>query len=160
MSLVQCMITRRRSINRHVNVVSSTMISPSIIRPLPLHMNMNMDQSQNVLCSSPSANHTVDTTNTQVHQGQVQVQGQHQTPDNNNNKIGSCKECLFTGVGVCTGLSIYFMKLASEVHIPTNNNKDTAKIHTTIKEAMRQKRFLIGCSAVSAVTGAYRLYLG
>ncbi len=67
------------------------------------------------------------------------------------------------------GRSFYVccMKLASEVHMPTNTNinntsyyhqKETAKM--VIKEVMRQKRFLLGYSVVSAVTGAYGLYLG
>ena len=65
---------------------------------------------------------------------------------------GSCIACLMTGVATCTGLSLYFMKLASE--LPDEGPKKV------MKEAKSQKRFLMGCSAVWAGAGVYRLYLG
>ena len=68
---------------------------------------------------------------------------------------GSCKECLYTGVGTCTGLSLYFMYLASEVHVPTSEG-----VKEVMKQAARQKQFLLGGSAVWTAAGVYRLYLG
>ena len=66
---------------------------------------------------------------------------------------GSCKECLYTGVVTCTGLSLYFLKLASEVP----DADLTAKL---VKQNLQQKRFLLGGSMVSAICGVYRIYLG
>jgi len=65
---------------------------------------------------------------------------------------GSCKECLYTGVATCSGVSLYFMKLASEV--PEQGTKEV------LRQATKQKRFLLGGSAVWAAAGAYRMYLG
>jgi hypothetical protein len=54
-----------------------------------------------------------------------------------------CKSCMYTGVSVCLGLSLYFVKLATdETTLPKN------------------RRFLWMCSASSVVAGAYRWYLG
>lgn len=64
----------------------------------------------------------------------------------------SCKECLYTGVATCTGLSLYFIKLASE--LPSEGSKEI------MKQAVRQKRFLLGGSAIWAAAGVYRFYLG
>ena len=66
---------------------------------------------------------------------------------------GSCKECLYTGVVTCTGLSLYFLKLASEVP----DADLTAKL---VKQNLQQKRFLLGGSMVWAICGVYRIYLG
>ena len=63
-----------------------------------------------------------------------------------------CKECLYTGVATCTGVSLYFMKLASEVP-----EKGTQEV---IRQATKQKRFLLGGSALWAAAGVYRMYLG
>lgn len=54
-----------------------------------------------------------------------------------------CEACMYTGVGVCLGLSLYFMNLATE--------------ETTLP---KNRRFLWICSASSIVAGAYRFYLG
>ena len=55
----------------------------------------------------------------------------------------SCAACLYTGVATCTGLSLYFAKLATE--------------ESTLKS---NRRFLWICSTGSLVAGAYRWYLG
>ena len=65
---------------------------------------------------------------------------------------GSCRECLITGVLTSSGLSLYFLKLASEL-------PDIAAKETT-KQARRHKYFLYGGSACWAAAGMYRLYLG
>lgn len=54
-----------------------------------------------------------------------------------------CKVCMYTGVAVCTGLSLYFIKLATD--------------DSTLK---KNRRFLYVCSAGSMVAGIYRWYLG
>ena len=54
-----------------------------------------------------------------------------------------CYSCMYTGVGVCTGLAIYFANLATDETIIAKNRK-----------------FLWVCSAGSIVAGAYRFYLG
>jgi hypothetical protein len=54
-----------------------------------------------------------------------------------------CSVCMYTGVAVCTGLSLYFVKLATD--------------DTTLS---KNRRFLWVCSAGWAVTGFYRWYLG
>lgn len=54
-----------------------------------------------------------------------------------------CRVCMYTGVAVCTGLSVYFGNLAID---PTTLPKN--------------QRFLWICSASSLVAGAYRFYLG
>jgi len=54
-----------------------------------------------------------------------------------------CQACLYTGVSVCLGLSLYFLKLATE--------------ETTLP---KNRQFLYMCSAGSIVAGAYRCYLG
>jgi hypothetical protein len=54
-----------------------------------------------------------------------------------------CQACMYTGVAVCAGLSVYFVKLATdETTLPKN------------------RRFLFACSAGSVVAGVYRWYLG
>jgi hypothetical protein len=54
-----------------------------------------------------------------------------------------CKACMYTGVAVCTGLSLYFVKLATE--------------ETTLP---KNRRFLWVCSASSIAAGVYRWYIG
>ena len=54
-----------------------------------------------------------------------------------------CAVCMYTGVATCTGLSLYFIKIATE--------------ETTLP---KNRRFLYLCSAGWAVAGAYRWYLG
>jgi hypothetical protein len=65
---------------------------------------------------------------------------------------GSCRECLITGVLTCTGLSAYFLKLASE--LPALGTR------AATKQMKTNKYFLLGGSAVWASAGVYRLYLG
>ena len=54
-----------------------------------------------------------------------------------------CQACLYTGVSVCMGLSVYFANLAID--------------ETTLA---KNRRFLWMCSAGSVAAGAYRWYLG
>jgi hypothetical protein len=54
-----------------------------------------------------------------------------------------CQTCMYTGMAVCSGLSLYFAKLAIDnATLPKN------------------RRFLWACSAGSLLTGTYRWYLG
>jgi hypothetical protein len=50
---------------------------------------------------------------------------------------------MYTGMGVCTGLSFYFLKLATD--------------ETTLS---KNRRFLYVCSGGWAIAGVYRWYLG
>jgi hypothetical protein len=54
-----------------------------------------------------------------------------------------CQACLYTGVTVCMGLSVYFANLAID--------------DTTLA---KNRRFLWMCSVGSVAAGAYRWYLG
>jgi hypothetical protein len=54
-----------------------------------------------------------------------------------------CQACMYTGVVVCTGLSLYFVKLATD--------------ETTLR---KNRKFLFACSGGSMVAGFYRWYLG
>jgi hypothetical protein len=54
-----------------------------------------------------------------------------------------CKTCVYTGMAVCTALSLYFARLAID--------------DTTLS---KNRRFLWACSAGSLVAGGYRWYLG
>jgi hypothetical protein len=54
-----------------------------------------------------------------------------------------CKTCMYTGMAVCTALSLYFARLAID--------------DTTLA---KNRRFLWVCSAGSLVSGGYRWYLG
>jgi len=54
-----------------------------------------------------------------------------------------CSACMYTGMATCTGLSLYFAKLATD--------------DTTLR---KNRRFLWCCSGASLVAGAYRWYLG
>ena len=60
-----------------------------------------------------------------------------------------CDMCFYTGIGTCTGLTLYFLKAAI----------DLPKAPLT-KELRSQKRFMLAMSSVSAIAGAYRWYLG
>ena len=75
------------------------------------------------------------------HSQNLQTQEQQRSahaPDNE-----QCAVCMYTGMATCTGLSLYFLKIASE--------------ETTLP---KNRRFLYLCSAGWAVTGVYRWYLG
>jgi hypothetical protein len=54
-----------------------------------------------------------------------------------------CKTCMYTGMAVCTALSLYFARLAID--------------DTTLA---KNRRFLWACSAGSLVAGGYRWHLG
>lgn len=61
-----------------------------------------------------------------------------------------CSVCMYTGIAVCSGLSLYFVKLATE-----------GSSITMPKQQLQQHRgFLWMCSAGWAVAGVYRWYLG
>lgn len=64
----------------------------------------------------------------------------------------SCRTCLYTGVATCTGISLYFASLYSE--LPSDGPR------AAVKDVVKQKRFLLGGSAIWAAAGMYRLYLG
>ena len=54
-----------------------------------------------------------------------------------------CKACMYTGMAACAGLTLYFVKLATdETTLPKN------------------RRFLWACSAGSVIAGFYRWHLG
>lgn len=55
-----------------------------------------------------------------------------------------CSVCMYTGMAVCTGLSLYFVKLATDETVTLAKNR----------------RFLWVSSAGWAVAGVYRWYLG
>mmetsp|Transcript_9771 Transcript_9771/g.14657 ORF Transcript_9771/g.14657 Transcript_9771/m.14657 type:complete len:139 (-) Transcript_9771:70-486(-) len=138
MSLMQCMITRRAS----VTAITATSIRAAY-------------EKKNVHCSSQSASdvnadtHAINTsagTNTNVHQN---LSSRVTKSEREYKK--QCKECMYTGVATCTGLSLYFVKLASEI--------PEASVKTAVKQ-VHHKNFLLGGGAIWAVAGAYRFYLG
>lgn len=54
-----------------------------------------------------------------------------------------CKACMYTGMAACAGLTLYFVKLATdETTLPKN------------------RRFLWACSAGSVLAGFYRWHIG
>ena len=63
-----------------------------------------------------------------------------------------CKTCMFTGMATCAGLSLYFLKLWSE--LPDSGTKQT------MRQVSKQRNFLLGGSAAWAIAGIYRGYLG
>lgn len=83
--------------------------------------------------SSPSFNHEINSANPS--QDQIEeLRSQLEEP---------CRACMYTGVTVCTGLSVYFANLAIDpTTLPKNRN------------------FLWVCSASALVAGGYRFYLG
>lgn len=116
-------------------------------------------EKDNVLCSSPNStvsdvNAGANVTNTSASHGT-----NTKTYKNLSSRVTKsekeykkqCKECMYTGVATCTGLSLYFMKLASEI--------PEASVKTVVKQ-VHHKNFLLGGSAIWAVAGAYRFYLG
>ncbi len=60
---------------------------------------------------------------------------------------------MWTGVATCAGLSAFFLKQAY-FDLPENG---TAEV---MKQAQRQRRFLVVLAGASGVAGAYRFYLG
>jgi len=63
----------------------------------------------------------------------------------------SCRSCLYTGVATCTGLSLYFLKLSTE--LPESGAKEV------MRQVSRQRNFLIAGSVAWAIAGIYRVYL-
>mmetsp|Transcript_5891 Transcript_5891/g.7646 ORF Transcript_5891/g.7646 Transcript_5891/m.7646 type:complete len:85 (+) Transcript_5891:55-309(+) len=64
-----------------------------------------------------------------------------------------CKTCLYTGIATCTGLSAYFVKMAL-LDLPESGSEKV------MREAMKQKRFLLAFGGVWAMAGVYRWHLG
>ena len=60
---------------------------------------------------------------------------------------------MWTGVATCAGLSAYFLKQAY-LDLPESG---TAEV---MKQARRQRSFLVVLAGASGVAGAYRFYLG
>lgn len=78
-----------------------------------------------------------------------------QSEKQNKENHQSCDTCLYTGMATCTGLALYFGKLALEVpSIAKNTPKEVAKMHRRSKYG-----FLTG-AAVWVAVGAYRWHLG
>ncbi len=99
-------------------------------------------------------------------------------------KKQSCRQCLYTGVATCAGLSAYFLHLAYEDQPPSkthqrqpdattsksttirnaNTSKQPTWLRTAAMKLMRQKSagnrsFHLAFGAAWAVAGVYRLYL-
>ena len=66
-------------------------------------------------------------------------------------KREQCVACLYTGVGTCTALSLYFFKLAL-LDAP-ESPKELVKTH-------KDQRFMLAFGTCWAMAGVYRLYLG
>lgn len=62
-----------------------------------------------------------------------------------------CDACLYTGVATCTGLSLYFFKMAY---------LDLPEASLTKQQLTSQQRFLTLMGGTAAIAGAYRWYLG
>jgi len=68
-----------------------------------------------------------------------------------------CSVCKYTGMTVCTGLSLYFIKLATE----ETTIKTTTLAAAANKTPMKNHRpFFVTCSVGWAIAGVYRWYLG
>ena len=100
--------------------------------------------------------------------------------NNTNTNEEDCSVCKYTGMTVCTGLSLYFIKLATEESIKheaatvTKSNTaaatTTTTTTTTIFDATKKTKhnriiknhrpFFYLCSVGWAVAGIYRWYLG
>lgn len=95
------------------------------------------------MISSTTLNNTADssTANSQFSMPQHEIRNSLPAAEDYPQNQGSFKECLYAGVAICTGVSLYFMKLASEV--PKQGTR----------EVIRQERFLLGGSAVWAAAG-------
>jgi uncharacterized membrane protein len=65
----------------------------------------------------------------------------------------SCDACLYTGLATCTGLSLYFYKMAL-LDLP----EDAVKF--TKRQVQTNKRFLLACGTFWAAAGIYRWNLG
>lgn len=60
---------------------------------------------------------------------------------------------MWTGVATCAGLSAYFLKQAY-LDLPESGTAEA------MKQARRQRSFLVVLAGASGVAGAYRFYLG
>jgi hypothetical protein len=65
----------------------------------------------------------------------------------------SCDACLYTGMATCTGLSLYFYKMAL-LDLPEKHDVNFTK------QMQTNKRFLLFCGTFWAAAGIYRWNLG
>jgi hypothetical protein len=112
-------------------------IGNSITNPQPSHFLLNHQGSPNQYNSNQPTKASLPST-------EKIVKGEEEG--------SSCRTCLYTGVATCTGISLYFASLYSE--LPSDGPR------AAVKEVVKQKRFLLGGSALWATAGVYRLYLG
>ena len=75
------------------------------------------------------------------------------TPRHYQDNTKSCDACLYTGMATCTGLSVYFFKMAL-LDLP---EEGTAQFTPNVKT---NKRFFLACGTFWAVAGIYRWQLG
>jgi hypothetical protein len=73
-----------------------------------------------------------------------------------NTESVSCNSCMFTGMATCTGLSLYFFKMAL-LDLP---EKKTTLGQCTKQVATTNKRFFLVCGTVWAAAGIYRYHVG
>lgn len=107
--------------------------------PQPPHLLLNHQDSPNQYNSNQPTKASLPTTD-KITKGEGEKEG------------SSCRTCLYTGVATCTGISLYFASLYSE--LPSDGPR------AAVKEIVKQKRFLLGGSVLWATAGVYRLYLG
>ena len=161
---------------------------PSIIIANHYLCLMNMNTNTSRCEGSPSLS-----SSPQHHQQQQQQQQQLDRQRSNEHETLAaqqeeppCSVCKYTGMTVCAGLSLYFIKLANEDTTATSSNRTTATIRTTKTNTntttatatnyftalandvvaankatpMKNHRpFFYICSAGWAIAGVYRWYL-
>jgi hypothetical protein len=67
----------------------------------------------------------------------------------------SCTSCLVTGIATCTGLSLYFFKMAL-LDLPEQGSA----AFTRTPKMQTNQRFLLACGTFWAVAGIYRWNMG
>jgi hypothetical protein len=73
-------------------------------------------------------------------------------PNTNNDSQESCASCMYTGMATCTGLSLYFFKMALD-------SPEKKSVQFT-KHVATNKRFFLLCGTAWAAAGVYRWHLG
>jgi len=138
---------------------------PSIITASPLIYSFRT----NYVCSMNTNTSSCEGSSSSQ-QDQKQLQQQHIIPavlsneanrqhDNEEITEPPCSVCKYTGMTVCTGLSLYFIKLATEE--TTTTTTTTTLAAAANKTPMKNHRpFFLTCSIGWAVAGVYRWYLG
>lgn len=112
---------------------------------------LSIGNSTNFHLNTTVLNHQ-DTPNKYSSNQQLESSVPSTDKDTKEGETPSCRTCLYTGVATCTGISLYFASLYSE--LPSDGPR------AAVKEVIKQKRFLLGGSAVWVAAGMYRLYLG